>query len=484
MNKRMILRVLGIVMGVEAALLLFPFVVGLIYQESCTVYFAYTSIFCFALYLLSLKVPIKNKTIYAKEGLVIVSLAWVFMSLIGAIPLLLTNATPTYIDAFFEIVSGFTTTGSSVIADVESIARCATFWRCFSHWIGGMGVLVFILSIVKMQGNNHNMHIMRAESPGPMVGKLVPKIRQSASLLYIIYTFLTILLIALLCLAGMPLFDAMCNAFGTAGTGGFAILNQSIGQYNNVVYEVIITIFMFLFGVNFNFYFYILIWDKKALFASEEVKAYVGITLTFIILITLNLWPFYGNILTALRHSSFQVSSIITTTGFSSYDFNLWPQFSKTLLLVLMFIGACAGSTGGGVKVSRWVIMFKKFKNTIKKTLHDRSVNVVTFEGKAVSDEVISQIFVFFMAYISIFFLGLIIVSLDGFDFESTFSAVATCLGNVGPGLGIAGPLGNFASFSNLSKIVLSLCMLLGRLEIFPLVITMLPQTYRRNTHL
>ena len=484
MNKRMVIRILGIVMGVEAALLLFPFVVGLIYQEACTVYFAYTSIFCFVLYLISSRVPIKNKTIYAKDGLVIVSLAWVLMSLVGAIPLVLTNATPTYIDAFFEIVSGFTTTGSSVIVDVEAIARCATFWRCFSHWIGGMGVLVFILSIVKMQGNDHNMHIMRAESPGPMVGKLVPKIRQSASLLYIIYTFLTVLLIALLCIAGMPLFDAMCNAFGTAGTGGFAILNQSIGQYNNVVYEVIISIFMFLFGVNFNFYFYILIWDKKALLSSEEVKAYTGITLTFILLIALNLLPFYGNILTALRHSSFQVSSIITTTGFSSCDFNLWPQFSKTMLLVLMFIGACAGSTGGGVKVSRWIIMFRKFKNTIKKTIHDRSISVVTFEGKVVSDEVISQIFVFFMAYISIFFLGLILVSLDGFDFESTFSAVATCLGNVGPGLGIAGPLGNFSAFSDLSKIVLSLCMLLGRLEIFPLLITMLPQTYRRNTHL
>lgn len=484
MNKRMVLRILGTVMKVEAGLLLIPFAVGLIYQETCAAHYAFTSIFCFILYQLTLRISISNKMIYAKEGFVIVSLSWILMSMIGAVPLVTSNAIPSYIDAFFEIVSGFTTTGSSILTDIESLPRCALFWRSFSHWIGGMGVLVFILSIIKLQGNDYNMHLMRAESPGPMVGKLVPKIRQSASLLYGIYTFMTILLIVLLCIAGMPLFDAICNAFGTAGTGGFGILNAGIGYYDNAAYEVILTVFMFLFGVNFNIYFYILIWDTKPIFSSEEVKSYIGVTLLFILLITLNLWPYYGNILTALRHSSFQVSSIITTTGFSSCDFNLWPQFSKTLLFILMFVGACAGSTGGGVKISRWVIIFKKLKNTITKILHERSIKVVTFEGKIVSDDIVNEIFVFFVCYVVIFFVALILVSLDGFNLESTISAVATCLGNVGPGFGMVGPMGNFSAFSVFSKIILSICMLFGRLEIFPLLITLLPKTYKRNTNL
>ena len=483
MNKKMVIRILGIVMGLEAALLMVPFIVGLIYKESSAIHLLYAAFACTILYLGSTRIQVTKKEIYAKEGFVITSLAWIFMSLLGALPLYTSGAIPSYIDAVFEIVSGFTTTGSSILTSVEDLPRCMLFWRSFTHWIGGMGVLVFILSVVKLQGDDHNMHLMRAESPGPIVGKLVPKIRNTASLLYGIYTFMTILLFLLLALTGMPIFDAICNAFGTAGTGGFGILNAGIGQYNNVVWEVIITIFMFLFGVNFNLYFFILMWDIKGILGCEEVKWYVFITLSFITLITLNLWPYYDSFWEALRYSSFQVSSIITTTGFASTDFNLWPQFSKTLLFILMFIGACAGSTGGGVKVSRWVIILKKLRNTITKVLHPRSVKVVTLEGKAVEDDVINEVFVFFLLFIIVFFTTFIIVSLDGFDFESTIGAVAACLGNVGPGFGMTGPMGNFSAFSNLSKIVLSLAMLFGRLEIFPMLITLTPKTYRRNTN-
>ena len=482
MNKKMVIRILGVVMGLEAALLMVPFIVGIIYNEPSTVHFLYASLICFVLYLSLSRIQVTKKVIYAKEGFVITSLAWIFMSLLGALPLYSSGAIPSYIDAVFEIVSGFTTTGSSILTSIEDLPHCMIFWRSFTHWIGGMGVLVFILSVVKLQGDDHNMHLMRAESPGPIVGKLVPKIRNTASLLYGIYTFMTVLLIVLLAITGMPIFDAICNAFGTAGTGGFGILNAGIGQYNNVVWEVIITIFMFLFGVNFNMYFFLLMGDFKGMFKCEEVKWYVAITFTFITLITLNLWPFYGNIFEALRHSSFQVSSIITTTGFASTDFNLWPQFSKTLLFILMFIGACAGSTGGGVKISRWMIIIKKLRNTITKVLHPRSVKIVTLEGKAVDDDVINEVFVFFLLFMLVFFVSFILVSLDGFDFESTISAVSACLGNVGPGFGMVGPLGNFSEFSNLSKIVLSLAMLFGRLEIFPMLITLTPKTYRRNT--
>ncbi len=482
MNKKMVIRILGVVMGLEAALLMVPFIVGIIYNEPSTVHFLYASIICFVLYLSLSRIQVTKKVIYAKEGFVITSLAWIFMSLLGALPLYSSGAIPSYIDAVFEIVSGFTTTGSSILTSVEDLPHCMIFWRSFTHWIGGMGVLVFILSVVKLQGDDHNMHLMRAESPGPIVGKLVPKIRNTASLLYGIYTFMTVLLIVLLAITGMPIFDAICNAFGTAGTGGFGILNAGIGQYNNVVWEVIITIFMFLFGVNFNLYFFILMWDIKGILGCEEVKWYGVITLSFIALITLNLWPYYDSFWEALRHSSFQVSSIITTTGFASTDFNLWPQFSKTLLFILMFVGACAGSTGGGVKISRWMIIIKKLRNTITKVLHPRSVKIVTLEGKAVDDDVINEVFVFFLLFMLVFFTTFIFVSLDGFDFETTIGAVAACLGNVGPGFGLTGPMGNFSAFSNLSKVILSLAMLFGRLEIFPMLITLTPKTYRRNT--
>lgn len=479
MNRKMIFRIIGMVLGIEAILLLFPFIVGIIYQEA-SFSFLITSLLCASLWFLLSKIKVENKAIYAKEGFIIVALSWIAMSLMGALPFVFTGVC-NYIDALFEITSGFTTTGASILNAVESVPKSVIFWRSFSHWIGGMGVLVFILSVIPMESNNRNMHLMRAESPGPIVGKLVPKIKSTASLLYAIYTVMTVILIILLLLGGMPLFDALCNAFGTAGTGGFAVLNQGIAQYNNLYYEVVITIFMILFGINFNAYFFLLLGDFKSVFKSEEVRGYLGVIVVFICLITLNLWGYYGSILEALRHSSFQVASIITTTGFASCDFNCWPQFSKTLLFVLMFIGACAGSTGGGVKISRYIIMIRQIKNTISHMLHPRSVKLVKLDDKSLDNSVISEVFVFFAVYIMIYLFCLTIVSLDGFDFETTATAVASCLGNVGPAFGLAGPMGNYAMFSPLSKIILTLAMLFGRLEIFPMFIALLPFFYQRK---
>lgn len=480
MNRKMILKIIGMVLGVEAALLLFPFLIGLIYQEYAAVSFLITALICAVLSFILTRTPIQNKTIYAKEGFVIVALSWIFMSMAGALPFVFSGIC-NYIDALFEITSGFTTTGASVLSNVEALPKSILFWRSFSHWVGGMGVLVFILSIIPLEGNNRNMHLMRAESPGPLVGKLVPKIKNTASLLYAIYTAMTIILIILLLLGGMPWFDALCNAFGTAGTGGFSVLNNGIGQYNNLYFEVVITIFMILFGINFNVYFFLLIGDIRSVFKAEEVRGYFVVIIAFIFLITCNLWGYYGSIGEALRQSSFQVASIITTTGYASCDFNLWPQFSKTLLFVLMFIGACAGSTGGGVKISRYMIMLRQLKNTIIHMLHPRSVKMVKLDGKALDHGVINEVFVFYAVYMMIYLFCLIVVSIDGFDFETTASAVASCLGNVGPGLGLAGPMGNYAMFSIPSKIILTLAMLFGRLEIFPMFIALMPTIYHNK---
>lgn len=474
----MILSILGITLRIEALLLIIPFLVGLIYKESASTSFLFTALLCIFISILSHFIKVERKRIYAREGFLITALVWIVVSAFGAIPLVLSGSIPHYIDALFEIVSGFTTTGASILTSVEDLPKCILFWRSFTHWVGGMGVLVFILSIIPLQGNDYNMHIMRAESPGPIIGKLVPKLKHSASLLYGIYTVLTLLCIICLVIAGMPLFDSICHAFGTAGTGGFGILNSGIATYNNPLFEVIITIFMILFGINFNVYFFLMIWDVKSIFKSEEMRGYLGVIAVAIGLITLNLWSYYGSILEALRHASFQVASIITTTGYASYDFTLWPQFSQTVLLLLMFVGACAGSTGGGIKISRYIIMLRKIKNTIIKQLHPRSVKIVTLEGKQVSDDTVTECFVFFILYILIFGVCFLIVSLDGFDMESTFTAVATCLGNVGPAFGIFGPMSNYSTLSVLSKIVLTIAMLFGRLEIFPMLMAMIPAVY------
>ena len=474
LNWRVIGNVIGNVLLVLAVLLAFPLVCGLLYHENIQS-FILVMIACvfFGLPLSQLKV--KHAMYFARDGMMAVGLCWVVLSLVGALPFFLSGAIPDYIDAFFETVSGFTTTGSSILTEVESLPKCMLFWRSFTHWIGGMGILVFVLAILP-KSNDRSMHILRAESPGPVIGKLVPRLRQSAMILYLIYMALTIIEIILLLIGKMPLFDALCNTFGSAGTGGFSITNQGIGQYHNAYYEWIIGIFMALFGINFNFYFFCLIRDWKEAFRIEEVKTYIGIVLVSSLLIAINIYPMVGDgFIHSFRLAFFQVSSIITTTGYSSCNFDLWPTFSKMILLLLMVLGACAGSTGGGMKVSRMMIVVRKVKSDIQRTIHPNKVNLIRFDGKAVDDRVVDQIMSFFGCYILIAALVMFIIALDGFDMETTISACFACLSNIGPGFAMVGPFGSFHAFSYLSKIVLSIAMLIGRLEIYPILIFIAP---------
>ncbi len=475
LNWSVIGNVIGYILIAEAGLLVFPTLVDLIYQEGHFLSFLSIAIICFVLgYLLS-RIKVKHNEYFAKEGMIAVGLGWIVISFFGGLPFFLTNEIPNLFDCFFEAVSGFTTTGSSILTEVETLCHASLFWRSFTHWIGGMGILVFILALLP-RSNDRNMHIMRAESPGPTIGKLVPRLKQTAMILYSMYMGLTIIMVLLLLLGRMPLFDALCNTFGTAGTGGFAIKNTSIGWYNNTYYEVIITIFMILFGVNFNMYYFLVIRDFKSVLKNEELRGYLGIILFSILCITINILSMYhGNVLTSLRLASFQVGSIITTTGYSSCDYSVWPQFSKMILFLLTIIGASAGSTGGGVKVSRMLIIVKKIKLDIQKLIHPQKVEAITMDGKVVDSETVNQIMAYFCCFICIFGLCLFLVSLDNLDFETTVSAVATCIGNVGPGFGLCGPMGNFSMFSNLSKLVLSFAMLIGRLEIYPIIIFLFP---------
>lgn len=392
-----------------------------------------------------------------------------FLSIFGAIPFCLTGEIPSYVDAFFEIVSGFTTTGSSILTDVEALSHASLFWRSFSHWIGGMGILVFVVAFLP-DANGSTLHILKAEMPGPIVGKLVSKITVSSQILYQLYTVLTILEVILLMLGGMPFFDSLLNSFGTAGTGGFAIKNASIAYYNSAYCDGIITFFMILFGINFNLIYFVVIKKFKAAFKSEELRWYLIIIFASAIAISFNILPLYHSIFEAFRYAIFQVGSIITTTGYVTADYGQWPLFSQTILVLLMFVGACAGSTGGGMKVSRIIIGVKSAIAEMKHMLHPHSVVSVVFEGKHLSLSTLNNIHVYWVLYFLLFGLSLLFVSLQNIDFTSAFSAVATCFNNVGPGLGVVGPTGNFSSLTDLSKIVLSLDMLAGRLEIFPLL--------------
>lgn len=474
LNWNIIVNILGYVLLVSAGLMLLPLLVGLLYQEECWISFLYSITLCVIISIPCLSIRVKKTAYFAKDGLIAVGLAWVVVSLIGALPFYLSHQIPHYIDAVFETVSGFTTTGSSVLTDVEALSKSLLFWRSFTHWVGGMGVLVFVLALLP-KSNERTMHIMRAEVPGPAIAKLVPRLKKSAMILYSLYMALTIIEVILLALGGMPLFDALVNTFGTAGTGGFAIKNLSIGYYNNGYYEMVITVFMLLFGINFNLYYFLMIRNFKQVFHDEEMRVYIGITLFSILCIALNILPIYESFADCLRYSSFQVASIITTTGFSSTDYNLWPTFSKTILLFLMVIGACAGSTGGGLKVSRVLIIFKKIKLDIQRLIHPQKVNAITLNERIVPEETVNQIMSYFCCYMMITAVIFFLVSLDSFDIETTLSAVLSCLGNIGPGLGLCGPMGNFAAFSDLSKILLSTAMLIGRLEIYPIIIFLSP---------
>ena len=477
MNRRMVLYTVGTVIKIEALLMLLPTICALIYKEECITDFLISIAACvvagFALTLVSRP---GTKVIYAREGFVIVAISWLALSAFGALPFFLSGEIPNYIDAFFETVSGFTTTGASILTDVETMSKGLLFWRSFTHWIGGMGVLVFVMAIVPSL-SDRSIHILRAEAPGPIVGKLVPRIKQTTRILYIIYIALTLIEIVLLLIGRMPLFDSLLHAFGTAGTGGFGIKSDSIASYSPYL-QWVITIFMLLFGINFNIYYLLLIKKFKSVCKSTEMWVYIGIVAISTAAIALNILSLSDSFGKALRDSAFQVASIITTTGFATADFNTWPGLSKTILLLLMFIGACAGSTGGGFKVSRVIIIFKIIKRELKKLLHPRSVDVIRFEGKRL-DEITTRSVNSYLAIYALFFcLILLILSFESFDLETNISAVAACFNNIGPGLGAVGPTGNYSLYSPVAKILLSIAMLFGRLEIYPLIFTLSPSTW------
>lgn len=477
MNRRMVLYTVGTVIKIESALMVLPLIVSLIYKEACAVDFLISIGIALVLgFALTLIFKPGSKVIYAKEGFVIVALAWFVLSAVGALPFYLSREIPSYIDAFFETVSGFTTTGASILTDVEAMSKGLLFWRSFTHWVGGMGVLVFMLAIVPGV-SDRSIHILRAEAPGPIVGKLVPKMKHTARILYVIYVAMTIIEIVFLLAGKMPLFDSLLHAFGTAGTGGFGIKADGLASYSPYL-QWVVAIFMLLFGVNFNIYYFMLMKKFKTVIKSEELIAYILIVVASVGAITLNILPRFGTFSESLRQAAFQVSAIITTTGYSTDDFNQWPTFSKTIILLLMFIGGCAGSTAGGFKVSRVVLIMKKVKRELQKLLHPRSVSVIRFEGKRIDEATMTSLGSYLGIYALFFCVFVFILGFENFDLESNISVVASCFNNIGPALGIAGPASSYAMYSPFSKVVLSLAMLLGRLEIFPLIITLSPSTW------
>lgn len=480
MNKRMMVFILGKMLGVEGLLLLLPALVSFLYGEKSGVVFLIVSAVLFALYFLCGRKKPENTRIYAKESFIIVGAAWILWSLFGALPFFITQSIPNYIDAFFETVSGFTTTGSTILQDIEILPKGVAFWRSFTHWIGGMGVLVFVLMLTSLDDEN-SMPLMRAEVPGPEADKLVPKARHTAKLLYQMYFALTAAEVIMLMLGGMNLYDALLHAFSTAGTGGFSNRNASVSYYDSAYIDGVITVFMILFGVNFNLYFLILIKDWKSALKNEELRAYLGVIAAAIAVITVNILHIYGNIAHAFRYASFQVASIITTTGFYTADYEQWPELSKTILLAVMFIGACAGSTGGGIKVSRFVIICKSIRQEVRKLIHPNMVSVVKLDGKRVSAETMRGVNAYMAAYVLILVASVLLVSIDNFDFATSFSGVLTTMNNTGPGIAAVGPVENFSAFSPLSKIVFCFDMLVGRLEIFPYLLMLSPDLWRRR---
>lgn len=478
MNRSMILYILGWVLEIEAILMLLPCLVAVIYQEKAGFSFLIVIVLCTAAGLLLNHKKPKSMVFYLKEGCIATALSWIVMSLFGCLPFVISGAIPSFTDALFETISGFTTTGATILADVEVLPYSILFWRSFTHWIGGMGVLVFLLAIIPMSGGS-NMNLMRAESPGPSVGKLVPKVRYTARILYYIYIGMTILQIVLMLLGGVPLFDAVTTAFGTAGTGGFGIKNDSIAGYSPYI-QWVVAVFMALFGVNFNAYYFILYRKWKKAFSMEEVRYYFLIMFAATGIITFNVWHSALGSGHTFRDAFFQVSSLMTSTGFSTLDYDLWPVTSKTLLVMLMFVGACAGSTGGGIKVSRFVILLKTMKKEMNSYIYPKSIRKIRIEGKPVEHEVVRAVNVFSITFMIVFALSIFLVSFDGKDMTSNFTGVLACLNNIGPGMEMAGPTENFSSFSVLSKYVLMFDMLAGRLELFPLLLLFHPSAWKQ----
>lgn len=484
MNYKMVGRFLAQILAVEGAFMVPAAVVSFVCGEvqALQAFLWSLSIICLAVMGLYLFCRKTESRFYAKEGLVCAGISWIVMGLLGCLPFFLSGEIPSYLDALFEIVSGFTTTGASILPKVEGMSKGLLYWRSFSHWLGGMGVLVFLLAIIPAggRGRGYTMHILRAESPGPNVGKLVPKMKDTAKILYLIYILLTVLNVVFLLIGKMPVFDAVCTAFGTAGTGGFGIRNDSIAGYSPYLQNVC-TVFMLLFGVNFSCYYLLLMRKFKNVFRDEELRMYLGVVIGSIVLIVWNLKGFYGTLGETVRHAAFQVASIMTTTGFATTDFDLWPSFSKAVLLSLMVVGACAGSTGGGLKCGRALLLLKSLRRNIRKVLHPQKVQIVRNNGQMVDEKVLENTNAYLAAYVVIVLLSFIVISLDGFSITTNISAVLACFNNIGPGFDAVGPTCNFAAYSPLSKIVLIADMLAGRLEIFPILILFSRSTWSHS---
>ena len=481
MNYKMMGRFIAQILSIEGIFMIPALLISLFGGEAGTASgFLYTLalivVIVAVLFLLCRNAP---SAFYAKEGLVCVGVSWIVLSLVGCLPFYISREIPLYIDAFFEIVSGFTTTGSSILPNVEALSKGLLYWRSFSHWLGGMGVLVFLLAFTGEQGKGFTMHLLRAESPGPSVGKLVPKMRKTASILYLIYIGLTVINVIFLLIGKMPLFEAVCTAFGTAGTGGFGVKNDSLAGYSPYLQNVT-TVFMALFGINFSCYYLLLLGKVRSVFKDEELRLYLGIVFCSIALIVLNLRGFYDTLGEAIRHAAFTVSSIMTTTGYATTDFDLWPAFSKAIIMLLMVIGACAGSTGGGLKVARLMLLLKSLKRNIGQVMQPRKVQVVRNNGGVVDEKVLANANAYLSAYVVILFLSFLIVSLDNFSVGTNFTTVLACFNNIGPGLEAVGPTCNFSAYSTLSKLVLCFDMLAGRLEIFPILVLFTRNTWRR----
>ncbi len=487
MNKKIVLHSLAQIALLEAVLMLLPAAVALYYRETETVKVFLIVAAAMAL----LQVPIllltktKNADMNFRDGVAIAAMGWIVISFFGALPFYISGEIPSFTDALFESISGFTTTGSSILGDVEALTKGMQFWRCFTHWVGGMGVLVLTVAILPSDKKSSSLQLMRAECPGPTVEKLVPKGKSSALILYVIYTVLTLIMVLFLVIGGMPLYDSVCTTFGTAGTGGFGIKNAGLGFYNSAYIEGVVTVFMILFGVNFNIYYFIVMRRFSAIFKNSELKVYLSIIAVSIGMIIANLMAYgvYNSFSKSFRYTSFQVGSIMTSTGFATADFDQWPEFAKVVLVMLMFIGACAGSTGGGFKVSRVIILVRTAKRNLRKLLHPKSVNVVKSDDKSLNIETVHGVSCYLIIYLLIFIASLLIISLNNMDFTSSFTSVTTCFNNIGPGLSKVGPTCNFSELSNLSKYTLSLDMLLGRLECIPILMMFAPSMWIKKLY-
>lgn len=479
MNFGFITYIIGWILNFQGVFLLVPCIVAMIYNEKSGIAFLLSSFISFAIGALFVRKKPKNSSFYAKEGFISVALGWIVLSVSGALPFLISGEIPDIFNALFESISGYTTTGATILSDVESLSKCMLFWRSFTHWVGGMGVLVFVLCILPLADGN-NMHLMRAESPGPSVGKLVPKVRSTATILYGIYTALTVIECILLLFGKMSLFDAITTSMATAGTGGFGIKNDSMASYSMYIQNVV-AIFMFIFGVNFNIYFLLLVRKPKEVLQSEELRTYLAIVLISTLIIGFNISSSFESIGTSIQQAFFQVSSIITTTGFSTVDFNHWPELSKFILIGLMFIGACAGSTCGGIKISRIIIAWKNLKNEISSFVHPKRVQIIRLEGRKVGNDVVKSVNVYFVLYFLIFIASVFLISIENRSFETNFTSVIATLNNIGPGLDGVGPMENFGEFNPLSKCVFMFGMLAGRLELIPMIILFSPWIWKKS---